>query len=361
MICRQCGKDTDGDADICPDCENGLKKEAVDECEDTTVGRIGILFLAFPILGFVMYFIWRGTKPEKAKTAGYLGLFGAGLGVLVGVVTSVIDSQSRVQNIDYRQSSPLRQAARVQPFIDPCEIHDLLQDEDLPWIAYMLIWGRLKEGTEARRVVTDLFFDSEAPGDTGDATLRDLSDGSWRKAFADYALKYVEIRIATVETMQEIYESSEARDYLYSEIVHILTTGTFSLEQLLSYARNLEGRYDQYEVVCGGLPDEAEEVDLDPIIDVYVDEDNSLILRTAPSYEDKHVAVTPMHLDELVRELELLKNDCGSYDVVCSESDPNDNSSTIRVDFAVNAIGINDEHKLFVFLLGDAYMCIMDQ
>lgn len=361
MICRQCGKNTDGDADICLDCENDLQAEAADEREDVSVGRIGILFMAFPILGFLMYFIWRSTKPEKAKTAGYLGLFGAGLGFIVGIFASVMDSQSHVQSTGYLQSYPRTETARVQPFIDRREIRDLLLDEDLPWIAYMMIWSRLREGTEARRVVTDLFFDSEAPDDEGDATLRDLSDGSWRETFAAYSLKYRAIRIATVEVMREIYEHSETRKYLYTETVDVLTTGTFSLEQLLAFIRSQEGRYDQYEVVCGSLPDEAEEVDLDPIVGAYAAQDDSLILRSAPSYEQEDVPATPVQLGALVKELESLKNDCGGYNVVCSESDPDDDSSSVRIDSAVSAIGVNDERKLFVFLLGDAYMCITDQ
>lgn len=361
MICQQCGKDNDDNADICPDCENDLQNEAVDGSQDTTVGRLGVLFLGFPILGFLMYFIWKGTKPEKAKTAGYLGLFGAGLAIFIGFLTAVMDSQSNVQSTDYRQRSPFRDTARVQQLAALREMHDLLQGDDLPWMAYMLIWGRLKEGTEARRVVTDLFFDPETPDDKGEATLRDLSDGSWRKAFADYALQYAELRMATVEVMEEIYEANETREYLYTETVDILTTQTFSLEQLLAFVQTLEGRYGQYEVVSGSLPEQTEEIGLDPIVGAYADEGDSLILRTGPSYEGEQVAAAPMHLDELVRKLASLKNDYSGYDVACSESDPNDESSTIRIDSAVNAIGINDEHQLFVFLVGDAYLCIRDR
>ena len=102
----------------------------------------------------------------------------------------------------------------IQTETDSHAIYDLLQGDDLPWAAYMIIWGRLEEGTAARRVVTDLFFDSEAPDEAGSATLRDLSDQSWRKTFADYALKYTQIQTATVETIEEIREDQIATECL---------------------------------------------------------------------------------------------------------------------------------------------------
>gem|GEM_PF-711596 len=361
MVCSRCGEDHDVDSGVCPDCENEGKTEVAGNREDPTVGRLGILFLGIPIVGFIMYLFWRVSKPEKAKTAGCLALLGFGLGIVACFFTSATDSESQLQSVDYTQRHALRDATRVRQFADPREIHDLLQGDDLPWMTYLLIWNRLEEGTEVYRVVTDILFDSTARDDTGDATLRDLSDGSWRKPFADCALKYAELRIATVEAMREIYETNRTREHFYSENVRVLMTGTFSLEQLLLYVQNSKGRYGQYEVVCGSMPEEAEEVRLDPIIGVHVVEGNSLILRTAPSCEDKHVQVTPIHFNELVRELEFLKEDCSDYNVVCSESDLNDDSSTICIELPVSGIGVNDEHQLFVLLFDDMILSVTDR
>ncbi len=40
------------------------------------VGLVGILFFLFPLIGLIMYIIWRKTKPLKAGKAIKIALFG---------------------------------------------------------------------------------------------------------------------------------------------------------------------------------------------------------------------------------------------------------------------------------------------
>jgi hypothetical protein len=237
----------------------------------------------------------------------------------------------------------------VDTEVDSHAIYDFLQGEDLPWAAYMMIWGRLEEGTEARRLITDLFFDSEAPDEAGSSTLRDLSDQSWRKTFADYALKYPQIQKATIETVQELHDDQMSRIYWRTGDVRILTEGSFSLEKLLAFIKNLDGLYDQFQVASGSLSEKATDIGLDPIIDTYAEGGDVLMRVDSPDKEQEGVK-EPINLGTLVRRLASLEPDCNDYHVECTESDPNDAESTIRVDMPVQGIGISDEQQLFVLL-----------
>ncbi len=50
------------------------------------VGLVGILFFLFPLIGLIMYFIWRKTKPLKAGKAIKIALFG----FIVGMATQAL-------------------------------------------------------------------------------------------------------------------------------------------------------------------------------------------------------------------------------------------------------------------------------
>jgi len=125
---------------------------------------------------------------------------------------------------------------------------------------------------------------------------------------------------------------------------------SFSLGQLLASIRKLGEQYDTFQVASGSLSDPTTDVGLDPIIDAYADEGGELILRIASPDEEQEDVPTPMRFSALVSRLEALQADCSDYPVECSESDPNDTESMVRIDMPVQGIGISDEHQLFVFL-----------
>ena len=240
---------------------------------------------------------------------------------------------------------------RIHEPIDPGEIHKFLRRYDIPWIFYMDIWHHVDEGTEARQALTEIFFDAEAPDDKGDATLRDLSDQSWRKAFADCALKYVEIQIATVQTVQEWQEVQESYEPWRLERVRIETTGLMSLGQLLLYFRNQAQRYMRYDVACGDMPTDTGEVELDPIVDVYAhDATEDLLLCMSQSDDEQTEPPIPLRLDALTAKLESLQEGRRDFHVECTHADLDDEESECRIDLPVKGIGINDEYRLFVFL-----------
>ncbi len=87
MFCKNCGNQINDNAVVCPNCgcETGVKPTTANT-EDT--GNIGWGFLGFffPLIGLILYLVWKDNKPKCAKVAGK----GALVGVIIGVVVAII-------------------------------------------------------------------------------------------------------------------------------------------------------------------------------------------------------------------------------------------------------------------------------
>lgn len=99
--CSKCGKEIMDEAVICPGCgcaqENNVQnnvqgnsvpqiKEALSDIQKEAWSNIGWSLLGFfiPIVGLILYLVWKETSPSKAKAAGY--------GALIGFVISLFGS-----------------------------------------------------------------------------------------------------------------------------------------------------------------------------------------------------------------------------------------------------------------------------
>jgi len=68
MFCKTCGKEVHAQCVVCPHC--GVATGGGDQSGDT--GNVGWSFLGFfiPLVGLILYFIWKQTHPKNAKMAG---------------------------------------------------------------------------------------------------------------------------------------------------------------------------------------------------------------------------------------------------------------------------------------------------
>ena len=102
-FCRNCGSNI-GDEDICPNCG------AVQTPQQTTIqtaekytpqptqppvvdnGGIGwgLLGCCIPIVGLVLFLVWKDTKPKTAKAAGIGALVAVILGVLWYIIVGLV-------------------------------------------------------------------------------------------------------------------------------------------------------------------------------------------------------------------------------------------------------------------------------
>ena len=88
MFCRNCGKEIDEKAYVCPHCgvltsNAEAQKKTVN---DSGSAGWGVLGFFFPIVGLILFLIWRDERPKSAKAAG----IGALIFVIVYVIIFVI-------------------------------------------------------------------------------------------------------------------------------------------------------------------------------------------------------------------------------------------------------------------------------
>lgn len=63
MFCKNCGKEIDNNADVCIHCGVATEKKAVDNPSHLT----GAVSCCFPVVGLILYFLWKDEKPQSAS------------------------------------------------------------------------------------------------------------------------------------------------------------------------------------------------------------------------------------------------------------------------------------------------------
>ncbi len=81
MFCPNCGKELSDLADICVGCGRSVKNLKSTASDSASAGWWWLGFF-FPLIGFILWAIWSGNYPMKAKKAG--------IGAIVGTITSVV-------------------------------------------------------------------------------------------------------------------------------------------------------------------------------------------------------------------------------------------------------------------------------
>ena len=79
MYCRSCGKNVDDSATYCINCGTRFDNKEVD---DQSSFGFAILGFFIPIVGLILFLIYEGKKPKRAKSAGK--------GALIGFITKIV-------------------------------------------------------------------------------------------------------------------------------------------------------------------------------------------------------------------------------------------------------------------------------
>lgn len=101
MYCRNCGSQIDEHAVICPKCgvaqqpigqpnnmyypQNNVQPMAPISADTGSFGW-AVLGFFFPIVGLVLYLVWKDTKPLTAKKAGWGALISVIVGFAIGIL-----------------------------------------------------------------------------------------------------------------------------------------------------------------------------------------------------------------------------------------------------------------------------------
>ncbi len=81
MYCRKCGKELDDEAVICPYC--GCSTSGGKANDSKSMGY-AVLGFFLPVVGFILWLVWKDEYPLRASSCGK--------GALVSVILSVVSS-----------------------------------------------------------------------------------------------------------------------------------------------------------------------------------------------------------------------------------------------------------------------------
>ena len=78
--CKNCGAQIDDNAVVCTSC--GVAQNTAPAVVDKGGFGWGVLGCCIPIVGLILFLVWKDTKPKTAKAAG--------IGALVSVILAVV-------------------------------------------------------------------------------------------------------------------------------------------------------------------------------------------------------------------------------------------------------------------------------
>lgn len=78
-FCKKCGAEISDQATICPQCG---EPQTAPQAADKGGFLWGLLGCCIPLVGLILFLVWKDSKPNTSKAAG--------IGALVGVIISVV-------------------------------------------------------------------------------------------------------------------------------------------------------------------------------------------------------------------------------------------------------------------------------
>lgn len=90
MYCKNCGKEIDDSAVVCPHCGVSQKAEENAGVVDNGGFGWGLLGCCIPLVGLILFLVWKDTKPKTSKAAGIGALISVGLSIAIYIILFLI-------------------------------------------------------------------------------------------------------------------------------------------------------------------------------------------------------------------------------------------------------------------------------
>ena len=91
MHCKNCGKEVNERAAFCPNCGVALNEQTAPAASaDRPNAGFAVLGFLIPLVGLILYLVWKGTYPLKAKSCGKGALIGVIVEFVLGFVMGII-------------------------------------------------------------------------------------------------------------------------------------------------------------------------------------------------------------------------------------------------------------------------------
>lgn len=87
-FCKNCGNQIEDNAATCPNC--GSSQNTTPQVTDNGGFLWGLLGCCIPIVGLVLFLVWKDTKPKTSKATGIGALVGVIIGILWYILVAVI-------------------------------------------------------------------------------------------------------------------------------------------------------------------------------------------------------------------------------------------------------------------------------
>jgi hypothetical protein len=91
-FCKKCGSELEEGQQVCGNCGTSVNSTSVQSTSsgvnDNGGFGWGLLGFCFPIVGLILYLVWRQDKPNNAKAAG--------IGAIIGFVLGLLSSFSQL-------------------------------------------------------------------------------------------------------------------------------------------------------------------------------------------------------------------------------------------------------------------------
>ena len=93
MYCKKCGKEINDNAVICPSCgyatDKYEQKNFKNESDSSSAGWAVLGFL-FPLIGLILYLVWKEELPLRAKSIGKGALISVKINVVIGLLWGIL-------------------------------------------------------------------------------------------------------------------------------------------------------------------------------------------------------------------------------------------------------------------------------
>ena len=88
MKCSNCGKDLNEKSAFCTNC--GTKVGETRNSSNGSSSGWGVLGFFFPVIGLVLYLVWKESKPSASKASGIGALISFILNIVIYIIYLVI-------------------------------------------------------------------------------------------------------------------------------------------------------------------------------------------------------------------------------------------------------------------------------
>ncbi|MDY3863884.1 MAG: zinc-ribbon domain-containing protein [Eubacteriales bacterium] len=89
-FCSHCGAQIEDDAVICVKCGRSTGGKTVQQEADAPSAGFSVLSFFIPLVGLILYLVWKDTYPLKAKGCGKWALIGFIVNICVSILYGII-------------------------------------------------------------------------------------------------------------------------------------------------------------------------------------------------------------------------------------------------------------------------------